>query len=137
MIQNGFKKPQFFVRVDQGSPKPVGKLYERLYQNKDQKAKLLQKNREKVEKEKMKECTFAPVTNSQTNAKYLKKRQARSPNPGDAYALKHSMLIPEEDTQLQTGTITTGNAHVNATDTSQIKEIQDMFNQLNSIGKPQ
>ena len=46
----------------------------------------------------MKECTFAPVTNAQTNAKYLKKRMARSPNPGDAYGLKQNMLIPEEET---------------------------------------
>lgn len=31
MIDNGFKKPKFFIRVDQGSPKPVSKLHERLY----------------------------------------------------------------------------------------------------------
>ncbi len=98
MIQNGFKKPQFFVRVDHGVPKPVNKLYERLYQDKEQKEKILKKVRDKAEKEKMKECTFAPVTNSSTNAKYLKRRQARSPNPGDMYGVRQNMLIPEEET---------------------------------------
>lgn len=49
MIQNGFKKPHFFVRVDQGSPKPVSKLHERLYKEKQRKDQILKQKREKLE----------------------------------------------------------------------------------------
>eukprot|EP00347_Sterkiella_histriomuscorum_P007510 403348644 len=100
MIQNGFKRPQFFVRVDQGSPKPVSKLHERLYQEQKQKNKVIEQKRMIQEKEKLKECTFAPQINKEV--KYLKRKQARSPNPADVRRHQINQLIPEEATQILT-----------------------------------
>ncbi|CDW86956.1 UNKNOWN [Stylonychia lemnae] len=92
MIQNGFKRPAFFVRTDQGIPKPVSKLHERLYQEKQQKEELIKKKRDKYEQEKLKECTFAPQVN--------KRKQARSPNPANFLSHQNNQLIPEEATQI-------------------------------------
>jgi hypothetical protein len=45
MIANGFTKPRFFVRANEVSPKPVSKLHERLYKEKDDRKKLLEQKR--------------------------------------------------------------------------------------------
>eukprot|EP00347_Sterkiella_histriomuscorum_P013898 403362935 len=85
---------------DQGSPKPVSKLHERLYQEQKQKNKVIEQKRMIQEKEKLKECTFAPQINKEV--KYLKRKQARSPNPADVRRHQINQLIPEEATQILT-----------------------------------
>ena len=60
----------------------MSKLHERLYQEKKQKEKLLKEKKAFYEQESLKECTFTPVVNN--NIKFLKRKQARSPNPSDA-----------------------------------------------------
>ena len=50
----------------------------------------------------MKECTFAPQVNN--NIKYLKRKGARSPNPGDMRRNQEPLMITEETTGMQTTT---------------------------------
>lgn len=76
MIENGFDKPRFFVRADELSPKPVSKLHERLYKEKDKKNKIIENIKKEMENEEFKECTFAPQVN-----KKFRKKYARSPRP--------------------------------------------------------
>ena len=88
MIKNGFK-PKVMLRSDSGSPKasPPSKVHNRLYNEKDNRERHMEKRKTMQLQEEIKECTFSPKLPTKNF-----KVGHRSPRPGGA---KSTYLLTE------------------------------------------
>lgn len=93
MIDKGYEKPRFFVRIDEKSPQPVSQYHEKLYKDNKKHEQWLAKNQKKKNEEELKDCTFAPIL---YKSKFSKK-YARSPRPINEPIFKEEIQENKKD----------------------------------------